>query len=123
MKSNVLLVEDDPLIAGVLADFLEAAGHQVETATEGAVGLRKLASRAFDLTVLDVILPGLSGPAFCQAARRLDYKGAILMITGLSNASDGPLTMKTGADDFMVKPFDPGEMVERVNTLLRKAGK
>lgn len=118
MKSRILLVEDDPRIIKVLAEFLEAAGHLVETEAEGAAGLRHACSGAFDLLIVDVSLPGISGPEICQGVRREGYCGAILMITAVTNVSDGLLGMQVGANDYLVKPFDPAEMVARANILL-----
>lgn len=83
MKSHILLVEDDPLIIKVLGEFIESAGHVVETAGDGDAGVRRAYLLDFDILIFGVALPGLSGPAICQEVRREGYHAAILMFTGV----------------------------------------
>ncbi len=88
MSARVLLVEDEPGIVQVLADLLEAEGHVVETAGDGETGLQLACGGSFDLLILDVMLPGLSGIDVCHGAREQGFDGAILMLTALGRVPD-----------------------------------
>jgi len=123
MESHVLIVEDEPGILLVIADLLRAQGHVIETAAEGLEGLRLATSRKFDLLILDVMLPGLNGFEICHAVREQGFDGAILMLTARGQVRDRVHGLQTGADDYLVKPFDPDELVARVNALLRRVHK
>ena len=123
MSSRILLVEDEPGVVLVVADLLRAQGHLVETAGDGANGLRRATSAPFDLLILDVMLPGASGFEICHAAREHGFDGAILMLTARGQVADRVKGLHTGADDYLVKPFDPDELVARVRALLRRVHK
>jgi two-component system alkaline phosphatase synthesis response regulator PhoP len=120
MSARVLLVEDEPGIVQVLVDLLEAEGHVVETAGDGETGLQLACSGSFDLLILDVMLPGLSGIDVCHGAREQGYDGAILMLTALGRVPDRVRGLRSGADDYLTKPFDPDELLARVDALLRR---
>ena len=120
MNARVLLVEDEPGIVQVLVDLLEAEGHVVETAGDGDTGLTLACGGAFDLLILDVMLPGISGIDICHGAREQGYDGAILMLTALGRVPDRVRGLRSGADDYLVKPFDPDELLARVDALLRR---
>lgn len=123
MSSRILLVEDEPGIQQVLADMLESEGHIVETAGDGDTGLEKANAGHFDLLILDVMLPGLSGYEICHGARERGYDGAILMLTAMGTVPNRVQGLRTGADDYLVKPFDPDELLARVEALLRRVHK
>ncbi|MEY3898318.1 MAG: hypothetical protein RLZZ214_3839 [Verrucomicrobiota bacterium] len=123
MKARILLVEDEPGIVQVLVDLLEAEGHVVETADDGDTGLRLACGDSFDLLILDVMLPGLSGIEVCRGARERGFEGGILMLTALGRVADRVHGLRTGADDYLVKPFDPDELLARVDALLRRVQK
>jgi two-component system alkaline phosphatase synthesis response regulator PhoP len=123
MKSRILIVEDEPGILVVIADLLRAEHHAVETATDGNAGLRLATEQKFDLLILDVMLPGPSGFEICHAAREQGFDGAILMLTARGQVRDRVHGLQTGADDYLVKPFDPDELLARVNALLRRVHK
>ena len=123
MKARILLVEDEPGIVQILSDLLRAEGHTVEAAMDGHAGMRKVAAGNFDILVLDVMLPGLSGFEVCECARREGYQGAIIMLTALGQVTDRVKGLRTGADDYLVKPFDPDELLARVDALLRRTQK
>jgi two-component system alkaline phosphatase synthesis response regulator PhoP len=123
MSSRILLVEDDPGVVLVVADLLRAEGHTVETAPDGATGLRLATEESFDLLILDVMLPGPDGFDICHAARERGFDGAILMLTARGQVSDRVQGLRTGADDYLLKPFDPDELVARVAALLRRVHK
>jgi two-component system, OmpR family, alkaline phosphatase synthesis response regulator PhoP len=120
MKSRLLLVEDDPGVTIVVSDLLRAEGHIVETASNGRSGLSRATEEKYDLLILDVMLPGMDGFAICHAVREQGFDGAILMLTAKGQIPDRVQGLRTGADDYLVKPFDPDELVARVDALLRR---
>ena len=123
MSSRILLVEDEPGVVRVVSDLLRAEGHVVETAKDGTSGLRRATEESFDLLILDVMLPGPGGFDICHAARERGFDGAILMLTAKGQIRDRVQGLRTGADDYLVKPFDPDELVARVAALLRRVHK
>lgn len=123
MSARLLLVEDEPGVARVVADLLRSEGHEVEIAKDGTTGLRLISEGAFDLILLDVMLPGPSGFDLCRAARERGFDGAILMLTARGEVRDRVQGLQTGADDYLVKPFDPDELSARVTALLRRVHK
>lgn len=123
MSTRILLVEDEPGVVRVVSDLLRAEGHSVETAKDGVTGLRRATEESFDLLILDVMLPGPGGFDICHAARERGFDGAILIFTALGQVRDRVQGLRTGADDYLVKPFDPDELVARVSALLRRVGK
>jgi two-component system alkaline phosphatase synthesis response regulator PhoP len=123
MNSRILLVEDEPGIVLTLSDLLEAEGYTVETANEGLSGVAKATSEQFDLIVLDVMLPGKSGFDICREVRSRGLDVAILMLTAKTQIVDRVVGLKLGADDYLTKPFDPSELLARVEALLRRARK
>ena len=116
MKSRILLVEDEAGVALVVSDLLRAEGHSVETASDGKSGLRQAMEAKFDLLILDVMLPGLNGFDLCHAIRERGFDGAILMLTAKGQIPDRVHGLRTGADDYLVKPFDPDELLARVDS-------
>jgi len=123
MSAKILLVEDEPGVSLVVADLLRAEGHVAETAVDGKTGLRLATEEKFDLLILDVMLPGLNGFEICHAAREQGFDGAILMLTAKGQIPDRVEGLRTGADDYLVKPFDPDELLARVEALLRRIHK
>lgn len=123
MNSRILIVEDEPGILLVIADLLRAENHVVETAPEGTAGLILATEQKFDLLILDVMLPGMNGFEICHSVREQGFDGAILMLTAKGQIRDRVHGLETGADDYLVKPFDPDELVARVNALLRRVHK
>jgi DNA-binding response OmpR family regulator len=107
----------------VISDLLRAENHVVVTASEGKDGLRRALEQKFDLLILDVMLPGLNGFEICRAVREQGFDGAILILTAKGQIRDRVHGLQTGADDYLVKPFDPDELVARVNALLRRVNK
>lgn len=123
MSARILFVEDEPGILLVVADLLRTEGHTVETARDGNSGLRLALEGRFDLLLLDVMLPGMDGFEVCHAVRERGFDGAILMLTARGQVRDRVEGLRTGADDYLVKPFDPDELLARVNALLRRVRK
>jgi two-component system alkaline phosphatase synthesis response regulator PhoP len=123
MSATILLVEDEPGLVMTLSDLLQATGYSVETALDGLRGRDLALQKHFDLLILDVMLPGLDGFEICHTARQHGFDGGILMLTARSQVSDRVTGLRTGADDYLAKPFDPEELLARVSALLRRVHK
>ncbi|WP_035615153.1 response regulator transcription factor [Haloferula sp. BvORR071] len=124
MSARLLLVEDEPAIAEVLADMLRAEGHEVTLVGDGPAGLRMATSGGFDMLILDVMLPGgISGFDICHAAREHGFDGGIIMLTARGLVDDRIRGLRQGADDYLVKPFDPDELLARMDALMRRLRK
>ncbi len=119
---TVLVVEDDPTVADVVAAYLRDAGMSVEEAADGVTALAVAARARPDLVVLDLMLPGLSGLEVCRRLREARADLPVVMLTALGGESDRLAGLETGADDYLVKPFSPRELVLRVQAVLRRAG-
>jgi len=117
---KILLVEDEAGVALVLSDLLQAEGYSVTVAADGPSGLRAALATQFDLLILDVLLPGLNGTELCRVVRERGFDGAILMLTAKGQIPDRVTGLRSGADDYVVKPFDSEELVARVSALLRR---
>jgi two-component system alkaline phosphatase synthesis response regulator PhoP len=123
MKSQILLIEDEPGLVETIADLLTVEGFQVESASDGESGLARAAAGRFDVIVLDVMLPKKMGFDVCRELRQKGVDTAILMLTARSQVTDRVVGLKLGADDYLTKPFDPAELVARVEALLRRVRK
>ena len=121
MSPSVLVVDDEPGIIEIASAYLRSDGFVVRTATTGRRALDAVATQAPDLIVLDLMLPDLSGEDVCIALRR-STSVPILMLTAKSAESYRLLGLAIGADDYLVKPFSPRELVARVRAILRRAG-
>src|SRR3954469_14922375 len=123
MSSRILLVEDAPDVQLIVADLLRGHGHDVIVSGDGEEGLRVANEQQFDLMILDVMLPGLSGFDLCRTVRERGFDGGILMLTARAQVDDRVEGLHIGADDYLIKPFDPKELLARVSALLRRVGK
>jgi len=121
LKQSILVVDDESSITTLIAYNLEVAGFKTEVAHDGETALHKIKSRHYDLVVLDIMLPKLSGIEVCQILRAEDYKLPILMVTAKTDVEDIIEGLNTGADDYITKPFSPQELVARVHAILRRA--
>lgn len=119
MSHLILIVEDDTTIANWVRVFLEEEGFAVEVAHDGRTGLNLARSLAPDLIVLDLMLPFLDGMELCQILRR-ESDVPIIMLTARAGLADRTRGLDTGADDYVVKPFDPEEVVARAKAVLRR---
>jgi two-component system response regulator MtrA len=120
MDGHVLLVEDDASIREITALALERAGLRVTTAGDGREGLLRSRHTAFDLLVLDVMLPGLDGFEVCREVRKSSGV-PVLMLTARTDTVDVVVGLECGADDYVKKPFEVPEFIARVRALLRRA--
>ena len=119
---RILVVEDEPGIALGLEDDLRIEGYEVEVAGDGITALRRAREGAFDLIVLDVMLPGKDGFDVCRELRRGGDRTPILMLTAKAQEAEKVLGLELGADDYMTKPFGTHELRARIKALLRRAG-
>ncbi len=123
MNPRILLVEDEPGLVVTLSDLLAGEGYVVETASDGTVGLKRAGAEPFDLVILDVMLPGMNGFDVCRELRQQGKDVAILMLTAKSQLTDRVVGLKLGADDYVTKPFEPPELLARIEALLRRVKK
>ena len=117
---RVLLVEDEAGLRLTLSDRLASEGYAVETASDGESGLRSAASGAFDVIVLDVMLPRMNGFDVCREVRQRGVTTPILMLTARGQVVDKVVGLKLGADDYLTKPFEAIELMARMEALLRR---
>jgi DNA-binding response OmpR family regulator len=122
MGRRTLVVEDDADIVELVTHYLEREGFAVESVGDGRTALDRLRTTAYDLLILDVQLPGLDGLALCAEARRDKRTRAvpIVMLTARGDEADRIVGLEMGADDYVVKPFSPKELVARVRALFRR---
>ena len=120
-RTQILIVDDDEGITALLTDYLARFGLVAHVAGDGAVMRQQLARHPIDLVVLDLMLPGDDGLVLARELRR-SANIPIIMLTARSNPYDRVLGLESGADDYMSKPFEPRELVARINTVLRRAG-
>jgi DNA-binding response OmpR family regulator len=120
--ARILVVEDDPDIAGLIVHCLETVGHASDLVRGGADVLPRVRAAPPDLIVLDLMLPGLDGLAVCRILRADPLTAAIpiIMVTARAHESDRIVGLELGADDYVTKPFSPRELVARVGALLRR---
>jgi DNA-binding response OmpR family regulator len=123
--SQILVVEDDPDIAELVAHYAEKAGHKTERVSSGTAGLARVRASRPDLVVLDVMLPGLSGLVVCEAMRADPTLASIpiIMLTARADEADRIAGLELGADDYVTKPFSPRELVARIGALLRRVAR
>jgi two-component system alkaline phosphatase synthesis response regulator PhoP len=121
MSARLLLVEDEPGLVLTLTDRLEMNGYQVDSASDGETGLRKARENSYELILLDVMLPRKNGFEVCHEIRTQGITTPILMLTARDQLADKVQGLRTGADDYLTKPFEIMELLARVEALLRRA--
>ena len=121
MARRILLVDDEPLMIKGLKRTLEQDGYETDSASDGEEALKKLNSEHYDLVLLDVMLPKLSGIEVCQIVRETSDI-PIIMLTAKGEDMDKILGLEYGADDYMTKPFNILEVKARIKSILRRAG-
>lgn len=123
MSSRILLIEDEPGLVLTVSDLLSTEGYEVESAADGESGLNKAMNGKYDLVMLDIMLPRKTGFEVCRELRQKGIDVAILMLTAKTQVVDRVVGLKLGADDYLTKPFDPAELLARVEALLRRVQK
>lgn len=119
-QARILVVEDDPTVAEVVAGYLDRAGHDVDRAADGPSALCAAGARMPDLVVLDLMLPGMDGLEVCRRLRE-HAPVPVIMLTARGDEDDRILGLEIGADDYVTKPFSPRELVLRVESVLRRS--
>ncbi len=119
---RILLIEDDRRLAELLAARLRREGHEAETSDNGIDGLERASSGAIDLAVVDVMLPGMDGMALTAELRERGIHTPVLMLTARDTVADRVSGLRSGADDYLVKPFAFAELLARIDALARRAG-
>lgn len=117
----ILVVDDDPHIRELVSHFLSQAGHSVAEAEDGIAALERLASGGIDLAVLDLMMPRLDGWQACKRIKADRPAMPILLLTARGETAQKVRGFDLGADDYLVKPFEPAELVVRVRALLRRS--
>jgi DNA-binding response OmpR family regulator len=120
VRGRVLVVDDDPGIVDVLSYSLAREGYEVQTATGGSEALATAARGEFDLVILDLMLPELSGEDVCRRLRAVGNTVPILMLTAKDAELDKVLGLELGADDYLTKPFSTAELLSRIRALFRR---
>lgn len=119
--ATTLVVEDDKNILNLLSAYLECAGHRVVTASDGTVGMQQALNGTFDICVFDEMLPEKSGTDIATAMRKVGDATPIVFLSALGSESDVLRGFGAGADDYIVKPFSPRELLVRVDAILRRS--
>ena len=117
---NILLIEDELRVADFVRRGLKAEAWVVEHASDGESALEMMADREFDVVVLDLMLPGISGQHVCQKMRARSNTTPVLMLTALDSTDERVAGLRLGADDYLPKPFDFDELVARIRALHRR---
>lgn len=119
--ANVLIIEDEPAMQLGLKDNLELEGYAVDIAGDGEAGLAKLKTGSYDLALLDVMLPKLSGLDVCRSARSAGIRTPIILLTAKGEEIDKIVGLELGADDYITKPFSVRELLSRIKAILRRS--
>jgi DNA-binding response OmpR family regulator len=120
---TVVIVEDDRTLASVVASYLRRAGHDARQAHDGPTGLALIDECRPDLVLLDVMLPRLDGIELCRRLRAAHPRLPVVILTALGEVDDRIAGLEVGADDYVAKPFSPRELVLRIDSVLRRAGR
>jgi len=118
---NILVIEDDRRLADLIARRLRTAGHTVETCDDGSRGLDRATAGGLDLAIVDVMLPGMDGISLTRTLRDRDVAIPILMLTARDGIDDRVDGLRSGADDYLIKPFAFDELLARVDALARRS--
>jgi DNA-binding response OmpR family regulator len=117
---RILLIEDDPRLAGLVTEYLGEAGLRVSTAATGRAGLDQIGRQPYDAVVLDLMLPDIDGLEVCRQLRAASSEVPVLMLTARGDTMDRVVGLEIGADDYMAKPFEPRELLARLRAILRR---
>jgi len=117
---KILIVEDEPQMRLGLKDNLEFEGYEADFAEDGAIGLQKILENPYDLIILDIMLPKMSGFDVCKKAREKGIATPVIMLTAKGEEIDKVLGLELGADDYITKPFSLRELLARIKAVLRR---
>jgi two-component system phosphate regulon response regulator OmpR len=120
LKTRILVVDDDQRLRELLVRYLGGEGHEVKAVADAAAMDKQLARDRYDLVVLDLMLPGEDGLAICRRLRAQETAPAIIMLTAKGDDVDRIVGLEMGADDYLPKPFNPRELLARINAVLRR---
>jgi two-component system phosphate regulon response regulator OmpR len=120
-KPHILVVDDDERLRGLLSKFLEEHDFLVTTADDAADAREKIAVILFDLIVMDVMMPGISGMELTRSLKKEKLQTPVLLLTALGEVESRIEGFESGADDYLPKPFEPRELLLRMNAILRRA--
>ena len=118
-RGSVLVVDDEPTIADVVSRYLQRAGYETRVAGDGPDALAQISAERPDLVVLDLMLPGMDGLEVMRRMHEAD-RVSVILLTARGEPSDRVIGLRLGADDYVVKPFSPAELVARVDAVLRR---
>lgn len=121
--ARILIVDDDPSIVKIVKLYLTKSGYEAEEAGDGRTALELIRKGRYDLAVLDLMLPKLDGWAVCRKLRESGDDTPLLMLTARGEVYERIEGLRMGADDYLVKPFDPNELLARIDTVLRRTGR
>lgn len=120
-KTKILLIEDTPDLVSIIVRGLAAENIEVSVAGDGLTGLEMALKYDFDLVILDLMLPGMNGIQVCKEIRLKNHSLPVLMLTALGSTENVVTGLESGADDYLIKPFNFVELVARIKTLLRRS--
>ncbi len=121
MHERILLVEDEEDLRMTLTDRLRSDGYEIDCAEDGELGLRRATDGAYDLVILDIMLPKKNGFDVCRDLRQAGLITPVLMLTARGQTVDKVVGLKLGADDYLTKPFEVIELLARIEAILRRA--
>lgn len=119
-KTRILVIDDEPDLLAELSPLLERSGYEVATASDGLDGLNKLETWQPDLLILDVIMPHLDGRELLRRVRAAENWTPVILLTKVGGTTDRAMGLQEGADDYINKPFDPFELLARIQAVLRR---
>lgn len=125
MNQQLLMIEDDVRLANMVGAYLGQSGYQVRHAGDAQMGLAQLQANAFDMVILDLMLPDMDGLEVCRRIRALPGalgRTPVLMLTAKGDPMDRIIGLEMGADDYLPKPFEPRELLARIRAVLRRQG-
>jgi len=120
MSEQILLIEDDARLAGMVRDYLGESGFRVTVAPTGGQGLAQQAREGFDAVILDLMLPDMDGLEVCRRLRAAGARVPVMMLTAKGDPMDRVVGLELGADDYLPKPFEPRELLARLRAILRR---
>jgi DNA-binding response OmpR family regulator len=121
MPQRILLVDDDPTVRAVVARYLQRAGFHVDAVGDGRTARQRMAESTVDLAILDIMLPGMDGLSLLRLLRDNGDATPVILLTARGDEADRVSGIELGADDYVVKPFSPRELVARAEMVLRRA--